>query len=148
MARRGHSRSGRATSRQVRRYYRLTPLFVFAMVLVALANNLGVMWVAVEGTTLASAGPFGGGTITETLTWQEVAGGWEFWGTYTASSSNGQTGLSGEINGSTEVIVPMPMKEAEAIASTTAAAKKSACGMCSPKSDATTTNKIALRKMP
>src|SRR5438552_5508885 len=36
-------RSGRATSRQVRRYYRLTPLFVFAMVLVALANNLGVM---------------------------------------------------------------------------------------------------------
>ena len=52
-----------------------------------------------QGTTLASAGPFGGGTITETLTWQEVAGGWEFWGTYTASSSNGQTGLSGEING-------------------------------------------------
>jgi hydrogenase-4 component F len=46
--------SGAATPRQVRRYYRLTPLFVFAMLLVALANNLGVMWVATEGTTLAS----------------------------------------------------------------------------------------------
>lgn len=47
-------RTGRATARQIRRYYRLTPLFVFAMLLVALANNLGVMWVATEGTTLAS----------------------------------------------------------------------------------------------
>jgi hydrogenase-4 component F len=37
-----------------RMYYRLTPLFGFAMFLVAVANNLGVMWVAVEGTTLAS----------------------------------------------------------------------------------------------
>ncbi len=47
-------RSGRITAAQVRRYYTLTPLFVFAMLLVALANNLGVMWVAIEGTTLAS----------------------------------------------------------------------------------------------
>lgn len=39
---------------QVRKYYAQTPLFVFAMLLVALANNLGVMWVAIEGTTLAS----------------------------------------------------------------------------------------------
>ncbi|MBZ5595597.1 MAG: hydrogenase 4 subunit F [Acidobacteriia bacterium] len=38
----------------VRKYYSLTPLFVFAMLLVALANNLGVMWVAIEATTLAS----------------------------------------------------------------------------------------------
>ena len=37
-----------------RRYFWLMPLFGFAMFLVALANNLGVMWVAVEGTTLAS----------------------------------------------------------------------------------------------
>lgn len=47
-------RNHKATPRQLRRYYRLTPLFVFAMLLVALANNLGVMWVAIEGTTLAS----------------------------------------------------------------------------------------------
>src|SRR5260370_28404611 len=38
----------------LRKYYSLTPLFVFAMLMVALANNLGVMWVAIEGTTLAS----------------------------------------------------------------------------------------------
>jgi hydrogenase-4 component F len=37
-----------------RMYFWLMPLFGFAMFLVAVANNLGVMWVAVEGTTLAS----------------------------------------------------------------------------------------------
>ena len=47
-------RAGKITAVQTRRYYRLTPFFVFAMLLVALANNLGVMWVAIEGTTLAS----------------------------------------------------------------------------------------------
>lgn len=36
------------------RYYLLTPLFGFSMFLVAVSNNLGVMWVAIEGTTLAS----------------------------------------------------------------------------------------------
>jgi hydrogenase-4 component F len=44
---------GAALSKQ-RKYYTLTPLFVFSMLLVALANNLGVMWAAVELTTLAS----------------------------------------------------------------------------------------------
>jgi len=44
---------GAALSKQ-RKYYALTPLFVFSMLLVALANNLGVMWAAVELTTLAS----------------------------------------------------------------------------------------------
>jgi hydrogenase-4 component F len=39
---------------KLRKYYALTPLFVFSMLLVALANNVGVMWVAVEATTLAS----------------------------------------------------------------------------------------------
>ncbi len=39
---------------KLREYYSLTPLFVFAMLLVALANNLGIVWVAIEGTTLAS----------------------------------------------------------------------------------------------
>ncbi len=37
-----------------RKYYILTPLFVAAMLLVTLANNLGVMWAAIELTTLAS----------------------------------------------------------------------------------------------
>jgi hydrogenase-4 component F len=39
---------------KLRKYYTLTPLFAFSMFLVTVANNLGVMWVAVEGTTLAS----------------------------------------------------------------------------------------------
>jgi len=39
---------------QFRKYYTLTPVFVSAMLLVVLANNLGVMWVAIEATTLAS----------------------------------------------------------------------------------------------
>jgi hydrogenase-4 component F len=39
---------------KLRKYYTLTPLFVCSMLLVTLANNLGVMWVAVEATTLAS----------------------------------------------------------------------------------------------
>jgi hydrogenase-4 component F len=45
----------KATSAQIRRYYALTPLFVFAMLLVTVANNLGVMWVALEATGLACA---------------------------------------------------------------------------------------------
>jgi hydrogenase-4 component F len=44
---------GRAVNK-LREYYALTPLFVFSMILVALANNLGILWVAIEGTTLAS----------------------------------------------------------------------------------------------
>ncbi len=47
-------RTGRITPAQLRRYYVLTPLFVGVMLLVPLADNLGVMWVATEGTTLAS----------------------------------------------------------------------------------------------
>jgi len=47
-------RSSKITAKQFHRYYSLTPLFVFAMLLVTLANSLGVMWVAIEGTTLAS----------------------------------------------------------------------------------------------
>jgi len=45
--------AGRAVNK-LREYYVLTPLFVFSMILVALANNLGIVWVAIEGTTLAS----------------------------------------------------------------------------------------------
>jgi len=39
---------------KLRMYYSLTPLLVFSMLLVTLANNLGVMWAAIELTTLAS----------------------------------------------------------------------------------------------
>jgi hydrogenase-4 component F len=45
---------GRLAIQKLREYYTLTPLFVCSMILVALANNLGMLWVAVEGTTLAS----------------------------------------------------------------------------------------------
>ncbi len=39
---------------QLRMYYSLTPLFVFSMLFMAVANNLGVMWAAMEITTLVS----------------------------------------------------------------------------------------------
>lgn len=47
-------REGTVGFPKVRKYYVLTPLFVFTMLLVALADNLGMMWVALEGTTLTS----------------------------------------------------------------------------------------------
>jgi hydrogenase-4 component F len=47
-------RAGRITPAQLRHYYVLAPLFVSTMLLVPLADNLGVMWVAIESTTLAS----------------------------------------------------------------------------------------------
>jgi hydrogenase-4 component F len=45
---------GRITELQLRHYYVLAPLFVSAMLLAPMADNLGVMWVAIESTTLAS----------------------------------------------------------------------------------------------
>ena len=45
---------GRFAVDKLREYYALMPFLVFAMTLVGLANNLGILWVAVEGTTLAS----------------------------------------------------------------------------------------------
>ncbi len=39
---------------KLRKYYSLAPLFVFSMLLVALANNLGILWVAIEASTLVS----------------------------------------------------------------------------------------------
>ena len=39
---------------KIRKYYTLTPLMAFSMFLVAVASNLGVMWVAMEGATLSS----------------------------------------------------------------------------------------------
>jgi hydrogenase-4 component F len=46
--------TGRTSNAKLRKYYALTPLFGFSMFLVVVSNNLGVMWMAVEGTTLAS----------------------------------------------------------------------------------------------
>ena len=40
---------------RLRRYYQLVFLFLFTMYLVAEANNLGVLWIGLEGTTLVSA---------------------------------------------------------------------------------------------
>src|ERR1051325_1225736 len=51
---RDDERKGKIAFAQLRLYYALTPLFVGAMFLVVLANNLGLMWIAVEITTLAS----------------------------------------------------------------------------------------------
>src|SRR5213083_250386 len=42
------------TERRFREFYLLTPLFATGMFLVVLANNLGVMWIAVEATALSS----------------------------------------------------------------------------------------------
>lgn len=42
------------TPRMRREFYGLIPAYVFAMLLVSVSNNLGIMWVAVELTTLAS----------------------------------------------------------------------------------------------
>jgi hydrogenase-4 component F len=50
----GQSNDPPTNRARLRKYYALAPLFAFCMFLVAVSNNLGVMWVAVEGTTLAS----------------------------------------------------------------------------------------------
>jgi len=42
------------SERRWREFYVLTPLFATGMLLVVLANNLGVMWIAVEATALSS----------------------------------------------------------------------------------------------
>jgi hydrogenase-4 component F len=39
---------------RVRRYYTLLNLFLFSMLVVPVTNSLGVLWIAIEGTTLAS----------------------------------------------------------------------------------------------
>ena len=40
--------------RESQRYYVLFNLFLFAMIVVPVSNSLGVLWIAIEGTTLAS----------------------------------------------------------------------------------------------
>ncbi|GAB6179889.1 hydrogenase 4 subunit F [Desulfotomaculum defluvii] len=48
-------KEGQVAEKMIPRYYALLNLFTFAMVSVLIVGNLGLMWVAVEGTTLASA---------------------------------------------------------------------------------------------
>jgi hydrogenase-4 component F len=45
---------GLVTPRMRREFYSLIPAYVFAMLLVSVSNNLGILWIAVELTTLAS----------------------------------------------------------------------------------------------
>ena len=45
----------RLTPAMIRRYYGIFHTFVFTMLLVPVSNNLGFLWIAIEGTTLASA---------------------------------------------------------------------------------------------
>lgn len=47
--------SGQASSADLRRYTTLVPTFLATMVLAVLANNLGVLWAAVEATTIVTA---------------------------------------------------------------------------------------------
>jgi hydrogenase-4 component F len=51
---REEERAGKVSFAQLRRYYSLAPLFVFAMLLAPLADSIGVMWIAIEGSTLVS----------------------------------------------------------------------------------------------
>jgi hydrogenase-4 component F len=51
---REEERAGKINARLVHRYYVLTPIFVATMMAVPLMNNLGLLWVAIESTTLAS----------------------------------------------------------------------------------------------
>ncbi len=45
---------GVVSERKLQWYYFLFHMFIFTMLLVCVINNLGVMWVAIEGTTLAT----------------------------------------------------------------------------------------------
>ena len=47
--------TGLMNLRGVRTYYGLFHLFVFTMLLVCMANNLAVMWIGIEATTIVSA---------------------------------------------------------------------------------------------
>lgn len=51
---REEERTGKINARLLHRYYVLTPIFVSTMMAVPLVNNLGLLWVVIESTTLAS----------------------------------------------------------------------------------------------
>ncbi|MDX9714704.1 MAG: hydrogenase 4 subunit F [Dissulfurispiraceae bacterium] len=47
--------SGLTSMKNIRRYYALLHIFIFTMLLVTVSNNLALMWIAIEATTLVSA---------------------------------------------------------------------------------------------
>lgn len=49
-----HLIEGNISPKRLSRYFFLFHMFMFAMILALLANNLGILWVAIEGTTLAT----------------------------------------------------------------------------------------------
>lgn len=49
------SRSGEISGKRIQLFYILTYLFLFTMILALTVNNIGVLWIAMEGSTLASA---------------------------------------------------------------------------------------------
>src|SRR2546426_2331678 len=51
---REEERAGKIDARQRHHYYVLTPVFVAAMMAVPLVNNLGLLWIAIESTTVVS----------------------------------------------------------------------------------------------
>ena len=51
---RRNEQRGLVTPRMRREFYGLIPAYVFALLLVSVSNNLGLLWIAVELTTLAS----------------------------------------------------------------------------------------------
>jgi hydrogenase-4 component F len=52
----GHEfRQGEIGLPKVRQYYLFFHIFIFTMLLVCVSDNLGIMWIAIEATTLASA---------------------------------------------------------------------------------------------
>lgn len=51
----GARRESRYDAPQLRRYHIFVNLFIFAMLLAVSANNVGIMWIAVEATTIFSA---------------------------------------------------------------------------------------------
>src|SRR6266542_1911696 len=58
---------------QLRRYHIFVNLFIFAMVLAVVANNVGIMWIAIEATTIFSAL-----IIPLTLTKTSVEASWKY----------------------------------------------------------------------
>ncbi|MBI3733280.1 MAG: hydrogenase 4 subunit F [Chloroflexi bacterium] len=58
---------------QLRRYHLFINLFIFAMLLTVSANNVGIMWIAVEATTIFSAM-----VIPLTLTKASVEASWKY----------------------------------------------------------------------
>ncbi|NIK59047.1 proton-conducting transporter membrane subunit [Kribbella shirazensis] len=66
--------TGRTTANRARWYGTLVPLFLAAMVVAVLANNLGLLWAAIEATTIVTAFLVGHGRSRKSLeaTWKYV----------------------------------------------------------------------------